>query len=240
MRAKILPARTVFLASIGAWVYNGRKEQLWREMMGRELEWKYATDAQTQDAIMHALSREWETVQMETTYFDTPARDLSARKWTLRHRSENGAHVCTLKTPGENGARGEWETQCAEITDAILVLCKLGAPQELATLARAGLHATCSARFTRTLTTLRTDESTIELALDCGMLCGGDCAEALCEVEIEHKHGDEAASARLAATIATQFHLSPEEKSKFQRANALANARVPHFKSNRRKKNGKL
>lgn len=192
--------------------------------MGRELEWKYASDAQTQDEIMRALSCEWETVHMETTYFDTPARDLSARKWTLRHRSENSAHVCTLKTPAENGARGEWETQCLEIADAISALCKLGAPQELASLARVGLQPTCSARFTRTLTTLRTDESTVELALDQGVLCGGSRTEPLCEIEVEHKQGDESASAHLATTLATRFHLTPEEKSKFQRANALANA----------------
>lgn len=191
--------------------------------MGRELEWKYAADAETQSAIMDAFSREWTRVSMETTYYDTPARDLAARKWTLRRRKENGVHICTLKTPAENGARGEWEITCAEITDAIPELCKLGAPQELSALTQAGLQETCAARFTRTLTTLCTEACTVELALDCGTLFGGGRTQPLCEVEVEHKFGNEAASAQLAAALAAQFHLAPEEKSKFQRANALAN-----------------
>ena len=66
------------------------------------------------------------------------------------------------------------------------------------------------------------DNCTLELALDRGVLLGGNQEEPLCEVEVELKSGPEAAAVAFAALLADKFGLIPEEKSKFRRALALA------------------
>ena len=79
--------------------------------MGREFELKYAATAQTQ-ADIEARFGDFQTIAMETTYYDTADHALSARHITLRCRRENGISVCTLKTPTGGIGRGEWEMEC--------------------------------------------------------------------------------------------------------------------------------
>ena len=58
--------------------------------MGREFELKFrATEAQ-QAAILEKYEG-FRKIAMETTYYDTADRALSARRITLRQRKENGA-----------------------------------------------------------------------------------------------------------------------------------------------------
>lgn len=189
--------------------------------MGRELEWKYRADKETLSAIRERFGP-FASITMETAYYDTPDRALSRRRWTLRRRLENGVPVCTLKTPGENGSRGEWEVQRNSLSDAIPELCQLGAPGELAELTRAGITEVCAARFTRLAATLRSAECTLELALDRGCLTGGGRELPFAEVEVEYKSGSEAAAEAFARTLSADFSLVPEPKSKAQRAMALA------------------
>ena len=115
--------------------------------MPREFEIKYRLT----EAAFAALSGQYgpfRQIRMETTYFDTPRHALSARKWTLRRRYENGVSVCTLKTPSPDGGRGEWEVTCPDIADALEPLVALGAPEELLHLG-ADLRPLCAARFVR-------------------------------------------------------------------------------------------
>jgi len=189
--------------------------------MGREFELKYrATPAQIA-AIREAFA-EFREISMETTYFDTPDRRLSSRKWTLRLRMESGNPVCTLKTPDIGGGRGEWETECDNIASAIPELCKLGAPEELLSLTESGLQAVCGARFTRLARLVETPGCTVELALDHGALLGGGREETLCEVEVELKDGSENAAVAFAKALAANYGLTPESHSKYRRALALA------------------
>ena len=189
--------------------------------MGREFELKYRAEAADLAAIREAFG-EFTAIQMETTYYDTPDRALSRRRWTLRRRYENGVSVCTVKTPAPGGGRGEWEIRCDDISDAIAPLVALGAPAELAALAGAGLEAHCAARFTRLALTLELPETTAELALDEGVLLGGGKTLPFAEVEVEHKSGSEALTTAWASALAERFHLQPENRSKVQRARALA------------------
>ena len=76
--------------------------------MGAEYELKYKGNP----AVMESLPGPWYSISMETTYYDTPSRTLSALRYTLRRRLENGISICTLKTPGKDGVRGEWEASC--------------------------------------------------------------------------------------------------------------------------------
>lgn len=189
--------------------------------MGREFELKFAAEARQLEAIREKYGG-FSAISMETTYFDTPDGALSARHITLRRRMENGLSVCTVKTPAGGHARGEWETQCGDITAAIPALCQLGCPAELLSLTKEGLIPICGARFTRLAKTLPVPGGTVELALDRGVLTGGGQELPLCEAEVERKTGSEEAAEAFARALAEAFGLQPENRSKFRRALALA------------------
>lgn len=189
--------------------------------MSREYELKYAATP----AVLAALAAKFgpgREIRMETTYFDTPHRTLSARHMTLRLRRENEEVICTLKTPLADGSRGEWECLATDIQQGIASLLGLGAPAELQTLTAGGVTPVCSARFTRLACDVHTADGLAELALDSGSLCGGTREIPLCEVELELKSGSEEALQALAEGLIRTYILKPEPRSKFSRAVALA------------------
>lgn len=189
--------------------------------MGQEFELKFSARQAQQEAIFAAWGP-WQEIKMETTYYDTPQRILSDRHVTLRRRMENGVSICTVKTPSPDGARGEWECQCSDIRSALPRLHSLGAPDYVAALASENLISVCGARFTRRACTLQLEDAVVELALDRGVLLGGEREMALCEVEAELKEGNRDTVIRFAAALAEQYGLQPESRSKFRRAAALA------------------
>lgn len=194
-----------------------RKEQ----NMGRELERKYRADAAALAAIA-AHYGDFTTITMQTTYYDTFDGKLLSRRWTLRQRLENGKSICTLKTPLEDGARGEWEVEAPGLITGIPLLCRDGAPMELMALTVNGIVPVCGARFTRQAKTVVLEEGTVEIALDQGVLTGRGREQPFCEVEVEVKSGSEAAALRFADTLARTYGLQPEENSKYRRALILA------------------
>lgn len=190
--------------------------------MGIEFELKFSARAEQQAAIRAAFPVEYETIHMETTYFDTADFALSDRHITLRRRLENGESVCTVKTPVSGYGRGEWECRCEDIDTGIIELCKLGAPKELLILTVAGVQAVCGARFTRQAGMVEFSGAALELALDSGVLLGCGREIPLCEVEVELKSGDTAAAVEFGEQLAQRFGLELQKKSKFRRALALA------------------
>ena len=189
--------------------------------MGSEYELKYRADRESLSSIFTTFPARWQTIAMETTYYDTPSHSLSQRRWTLRRRMENQTSVCTLKTPGVGLERGEWEVTCDNIESAVLELCKLGAPQELSVLTKEGLVVSCGAKFTRRAGTFTLRDCVMEIALDQGVLLGGGKEIPLCELEVELKEGNRKSMEAFAAELAGIYNLHPEEKSKFARALAL-------------------
>lgn len=189
--------------------------------MGAEYELKFAGTPEVQTAILTDFPGLWETLVMETTYYDTPSGALSGKRYTLRRRLENGSSVCTLKTPGEGNLRGEWQVACNDIQSAILELCKLGCPDDLSSLCAEGLEPVCGAAFTRQALVVELPGCTAELALDRGILFGGKGEMPLCEMELELKSGSRQALDAFARDFAAQYALRSEEKSKFTRALAL-------------------
>lgn len=188
--------------------------------MGREFERKYRADSGIIAAIRASFG-DFSEIRMETVYYDTLDAALSRRRWMLRRRYENGTSVCTLKTPLPDGSRGEWETPCDNIRLAVKELCKLGAPEDLLPLTAGGLTEACSARFTRLAKRLTLERCTVELALDEGALMGGGRTLPFAEIEVELKSGEEAAATAFAEALARKFGLTPEPKSKAQRAMEL-------------------
>lgn len=191
--------------------------------MGREFELKFRAEPTQQQEIRQRFG-DFDTIAMETTYYDAPDHSLSDRHITLRRRMEGGKSVCTLKTPSEKGGRGEWELECDSIEAAIPKLCKLSGWIPLAILTQNGVKEVCGAKFTRLAKTVCLPECTVEIALDLGILTGGGRELPLCEVEVELKDGSEGAAVAFARELAAEFGLQPEEKSKFRRALALARA----------------
>lgn len=189
--------------------------------MAQEFEVKYRSSPETLAALA-ARFGPCTPITMETVYYDSLNGSLSMRKWTLRRRLENGVSVCTLKTPGQGLARGEWEVRCPDIREAVPMLLALGAPAELEGLTAGGIVERCAARFVRQAAQVRFGTSTLELALDQGILLGGGKEIPLCEVEAELKEGLEADALAFGEAIAAEYGLEPEEKSKAARAMALA------------------
>ena len=184
--------------------------------MAREFELKYAAAPEILQQIRGQFG-DFSMILMETIYYDTPQRTLSAQKMTLRLRQENDISVCTLKTPLPDGSRGEWECEAPSITAGLEKLILMGAPVIVH-----AVEPVCGARFTRLCKHIPTGESSAELALDEGILLGGGKELPLCEVEVEHKSGAESATAAFAKTLAAQYGLREESMSKFQRAASLA------------------
>lgn len=186
--------------------------------MAQEFELKFAASPQAREAIQREFGP-GRIITMETTYYDTPQGDLSRGRMTLRRRLENGVSVCALKTPGEQGVRGEWEYPCQDIFQALEALFP---PQKAAYLQTRGLVPLCGARFTRWATLICQPDFTAELAVDSGLLLGGGRELPLEEVELELKSGNRQALEAYGLTFARQFRLETEPASKFRRALALA------------------
>ena len=189
--------------------------------MGREFELKFRSDADKIASIKEKYG-DFNTISMETTYYDTPDRKLSERHCTLRRRMENETSVCTYKCPHKDGGRGEWEVEAASIDEGIIKLCDAGAGPELLYATVAGLVEVCGARFTRLAAPLEVPGATVELALDQGVLIGNGKELPFAEVEVELKEGTDEAAIAFAKALAEEFGLVPEGKSKFARAMALA------------------
>ena len=194
--------------------------------MGLEYEKKYRADQQTLDLIDNALIEPSYPLEMETTYYDTPDGALSAQKITLRRRFENGVSVCTLKTPTGTAARGEFQVEKAEITEAISELCKLSGFDELLTLTAKGVVPVCGAKFARTAREISFGNSTLEVAIDRGVLIGGSKELPLYELEVELLSGEPGDADLYGKLLAAKFSLSEEKLSKFRRALALAKGEI--------------
>lgn len=186
--------------------------------MGREFELKYAATPEKLAAI-RAQWENWTVISMETTYFDTPDGVLSSQKCTLRRRLENGNSVCTMKTPAAGFGRGEWDIQAPWSEETV---AELFAKAGRKPIAFEKLQEACGARFTRLAKTVELPGCTVEIALDEGVLIGGNRQIPLCEMEVELKSGSEEAVTVWAKHLAERYGLTAEPSSKFRRASALA------------------
>jgi inorganic triphosphatase YgiF len=189
--------------------------------MGQEIERKFVCSQETFEQLKKDFPG-GTPIEMETTYYDTFDGKLNNRHWTLRRRFENGVSVCTLKTPTETGERNEWEVEALSIMAAIPMLVQAGAPMELMALSVSGLMEVCGAKFTRLALLIPLEDGAVELALDEGKLLGGGREAPIREVEVELKEGSLETTLIFATVLAKKYNLTPESKSKYKRAMALA------------------
>jgi triphosphatase len=152
------------------------------------------------------------TLQMQSVYFDTPARTLASQRAALRvRRIDEGSDphgvrtrwVQTLKTGNTDTAmtrRGEWEMPVAGPRLALAALADTPLPQLLGDPAPR-LAAVFRTRFARELREVRLGSALIELALDQGHVMSGRRREPLCELELELREGGSAAVYELALAL---------------------------------------
>ena len=198
--------------------------------MGMELEFKLAVPSPAlleqilfDKQIAEVREGGYTLLSLATVYYDTPDRQLKAKRWTLRLRQENEDLVATLKTPGDGRARGEWECTAYRIQDAIPVLLSQGAPEELAALQDQVLEPVCLAQFTRRAAKVAFADGTVcELCGDVGTLIAKGKEAPLCEIEVELKSGSAETAEAFARELQDRFGLQEEPRSKFARAAALA------------------
>lgn len=195
--------------------------------MGQEIEIKLR--AQSKDELGAAFERlkkagqteDERKIAMHTRYFDTNDGTLRTKKWTLRTRQENDAHVLTFKTKGEGHCRGEWNLERIEdgsqpTRQELLELVSRGAPELLLELG--ALEVCCEAKFVRHAAMLNLSDGTkVELAADEGQLRGREEHLDFYELELELYGG----SYEKMLLLAKQTALSEEPLSKAARAMVL-------------------
>lgn len=195
--------------------------------MEKEYKWR-ADELLLNRALLWASSRigsQSRTIRMESSYFDTADGMLRNKKAALRLRRENERTVCCMKLRGEeestDGLRAHEEYQCdaGTLEDGLRQLPEKGAPEALCgELLHAELKEICTVSFRRCAVLLQEQDTVCELALDKGELRREGRSAPLCEIELEYVAGDEKAFHALAAELADQLDLVPENESKLARA----------------------
>lgn len=195
--------------------------------MEKEYKWR-ADELLLNRALLWASSRigsQSRTIRMESSYFDTAGGMLRNKKAALRLRRENERTVCCMKLRSEeesaDGLRAHEEYQCdaGTLEDGLRQLPEKGAPEALCgELLHAELKEICTVSFRRCAVLLQEQDTVCELALDKGELRREGRSAPLCEIELEYVAGDEKAFHALAAELADQLDLVPENESKLARA----------------------
>lgn len=193
--------------------------------MGLELEYKYGLTSPLFAALNRELPRRfpggWQEITMQSRYYDTADRYLSAQRITLRLRREDDRQVLTMKAPGKGLCRQEWELPGGDL-DCVQQLAALGAPPAVLERLRDDVQLVCGARFTRRRRLVTLGVTQIELALDDGELLGGGAKAPFWELEAEWKGGAVEEMEDWCRSLAREYGLRLETRSKFARAMALA------------------
>lgn len=167
--------------------------------------------------------------RLETSYYDTPRRDLRAAGLTLRVRTHGDRFVQTVKA-GVGGVglfdRAEWESEIPDEmpdpaawagTAAEQILRDAGVPPER-------LFSTV---MTRRVLPVAQGTSCILVTLDEGRIEGPAGDAPLCELELELRGGDPADLFVLAQTLAETVPLRLGVMSKSARGLALIDGSAP-------------
>jgi triphosphatase len=162
----------------------------------REIELKLDVDptdvAALKARVLPGLGTGGETQHLVSVYYDTPEQALRKHGMTLRLRVAGERRVQTLKAGNGKSAglfdRSEWETEVQAEQPDLAALAHTPAHRILGK-ARGTLEPVFETTIDRTLWTVETDRSCIELALDEGQVAARGRVRALTELEMELKRG---------------------------------------------------
>jgi inorganic triphosphatase YgiF len=175
------------------------------------------------------------TKTLVTTYFDTHARALLAKRAALRVRQSGADYVQTLKTEGEltfgMRSRGEWEMPVKALAPEPSLFLAEEARGLLANIDVTTLSPLFTTAFKRQTWHIERNASLIEVALDQGTLTAGERERPIDELELELKRGHAADLMRLAEMLAEEFPLRLGYQSKAAAGYALATGDPPPHKT---------
>ncbi len=211
--------------------------------MAQEIEFKLSIAPEQASVFWRTLRSRFPALKPEThtlfsAYYDTPAGDLRKNGVALRLRRQAGRWIQTIKGEGTVSAglhrRSEHETEVAAQLPSFPAMADAGLGELIADReTRESLGVVFSTEFERSSALLQPKPGTaIEIALDRGLIAAGKHREAICEIELELKSGDTGALFDLARTIAADFPVRLDNRSKAERGYALAaNARPAPVKA---------
>jgi len=191
------------------------------------------------DAVLKALAqsaffpdtRPLRAKRMVSTYFDTPAGDLSRQRMSLRIRKQGATLRQTLKW--ENGKtispfqRGEIETPTTAQTPDLSLLGEDMARHLRRRVQESDLGPAFITDVRRATRRLTWGGSEIEVAFDTGTITAGDRKIPLREVELELKSGEALDLFQFGLAIAGSFPVRLSMRPKSDRGAALATGLKP-------------
>ena len=183
---------------------------------------------QTVDQIAGYTLSSGQTKQVHDTFVDTPDRKILASQYVCRKREVDGHIVMTLKqgqtVEGAVHRREEWEVTLeheqpigqwppSEIRERLLSVVG-----DVPLVPLFDQHQTRIVRWASLA-----GREVAEVSVDHVMLSIKGREQSYYELEVELKaSGTEGDLAQMAASLATEWHLPPDTRSKFSRALALA------------------
>ncbi len=170
-------------------------------------------------------------IALSNTYFDTPERDLSRNKMSLRIRKVGNRKIQTLKAPSGKSAglqhliefeaevQGD-EPNLEKVDDKKLrkFLGKL--------MKSRGLGHSFSTEFTRSSRIVEFARSKIEVCVDVGKITAGEKEMPISEVELELIEGQADKLPKLALELNKKYAVRTESRSKANRAYDLLENRL--------------
>jgi inorganic triphosphatase YgiF len=201
--------------------------------LNRELELKFQVPADVVPSLRAELRRHGaRTVRMRADYYDTPDFSLARHRVALRLRHEGRKWVQTLKAEGRSAVdRLEHNVPLRGVKTSEPTLdehrhdsSQAGAmlKEALAAAAAPVLVRRYSTEVTRLVCELRLRDAVIEAAFDAGFINADTGSVEICELELEHKSGNQAALFELAKAWAAFGGLWLNTLSKSQRGVRLA------------------
>lgn len=197
--------------------------------MGTEIELKLslprsALAALRRHPLLLAAPKSGNACTLENTYFDTPELLLKKRGVALRIRRHGRRWLQTVKSAATSSGglsqRPEWEQPYSGVFDFSAI--DHSAVRKLLARHQEDLVPVFSTRFRRETRIYAPDADTrILIMIDTGELLSGDSSEPICEIELELDSGKAVDLLHLAAELARDLPLLPDDVSKAGRGYRL-------------------
>ncbi len=176
-----------------------------------------------------SLAGEGRRGQLLTTYFDTPAGDLTRAGMVLRVRDDGRRRFQTIKAAAAGALRRhEWETDVAGDTPDLGLARQTPLKSLLTGEVCAALRPAFVVEVERLKRDVKAGGATLEIALDRGEVRAGERRAPIHELELELKRGAPAALFAYAEALAAEFPIHLSFITKAERGRALTDlATVP-------------
>lgn len=189
-----------------------------------ERELKLYVPAKKQKAVERELTRRGATmIGLHAIYFDTAKRELALAGMALRLRLEGTQWMQTLKMPGpDEQSRIELNHERPQAT-LDLSLYEGTAVERLLRTLHAALLPRYETQIERLVLRHTSQDGTVELAYDTGLIKAGELSLPVSELELEYVAGKLSTLFDIGKQWLTGYGLIMDLRSKAERGDALAN-----------------